>query len=70
MFQKMYVCLQNRIPGWIVSLIVVLVITWFTMSPAIMMAAGLGWTLLYWLAALVWCFFRALKTPGADAGPQ
>ena len=70
MFQQMYVSLQNRIPGWIVSLIVVLVVSWFTLSPPIMMAAAVSWTLLYWVTALVWCFFKALKTPGTDAGPQ
>lgn len=70
MFQKMYVCLQNKIPSWIVSLIGVLIISWFTLSPPIMMAAAVGWTLLYWLGALVWCFFKALKTPSTDAGQQ
>jgi hypothetical protein len=63
MMQQMYLCLQNRIPAWIVSLIVVLILTWFTLSPAIMMAAGVGWTLVYWLASIVWCFFKALNAP-------
>ncbi|MCL4315646.1 MAG: hypothetical protein M1527_02070 [Gammaproteobacteria bacterium] len=68
MMQQMYTCLQNRIPGWVVSLIIVLILSWFTLSPEIMMAAGVGWSLLYWLASLLWCFFKALS--GSNAGAE
>ena len=70
MMQRLYVCLQNRIPAWIVSLIIVLILTWFSFSPALMMAAGVGWSLLYWLVSLLWCFFKALKSHNADAERQ
>lgn len=70
MMQRMYVCLQNRIPAWIVSLIIVLILSWFTLSPAIMMAAGVGWSLLYWLVSVLWCFFKVLTHPNADAERQ
>ncbi len=70
MLQRMYVCLQNRIPAWIISLIIVLILSAFTFSPVTMMAAGVLWSLLYWLVALLWCLFKALRHPDADAERQ
>jgi hypothetical protein len=61
MFHLMYLYLQDCIPAWVVSLLLVFFLSWFTFSGALMVAAGTVWSLLFWAGALVWSFFKALK---------
>lgn len=56
-------CFNNKIPAWIFGTLIILILTWFTFSPAIMMMAAVGWSVLYWLVAYSWCFLTARKPP-------
>ncbi|MBI3343294.1 MAG: hypothetical protein HY028_00160 [Gammaproteobacteria bacterium] len=61
-------CFNNRIPLWIYTTIIILILTWFTMSPEIMLMAAVVWSVLYWLVAYTWCFLTA--KPPADQQPD
>jgi hypothetical protein len=61
MIHHVYEYLQDCIPAWIVSLLIVMMLFWFTMSPFLMGLAGAIWSLLFWTVALMWSFFKALR---------
>lgn len=63
MFHHMYEHLQDCIPAWVISLLIVMTLFWFTMSPFLMVAAGTIWSLLFWTGALLWSFFKSLREP-------
>lgn len=66
MLHAMFLHLQNCIPTWIMTLLLVFFLSWFTFSGALMVAAGTIWSLMFWVGALVWSFFKALKGPLSD----
>jgi hypothetical protein len=61
MFHHMFEYLQDCIPAWVVSGLIVMMLFWITMSPFLMVAAATIWTLLFWTVALLWSFFKALR---------
>jgi len=65
MFHRMYEHLQDCIPAWVVSLVIVMSLFWFTMSPFLMGLAGTIWSLLFWSGALLWSLAKALRHPVA-----
>ena len=61
MIHDVYEYLQDCIPAWVVSVLIVMMLFWFTMSPFLMVAAGTIWTLLFWTAEFLWGVYRALR---------
>lgn len=61
MFHHVYEHLQDCIPYWVFSGLIIMLLFWFTMSPFLMVAAATICTLVFWTIALLWSLFRALR---------